>query len=193
MEKKQILKIRNEYANIQKTSEKIGSGKFLKIEIGKYMLHNGEEVTREKIKKKYTKAAIIVPITAEGNIIMVIQPRPIIKERASIEFPAGYVEDGEKPEIAAFRELQEETGYTSNEIIKITEYYPDEGCMETKNHLFICMNCTKTHDQSLDGDEYITVIETTFDTAVELLNEGHITGVNSQLGLISAKKYIKEA
>lgn len=59
-------------------------------------------------------AAIIFPVTDEGEVILVRQYRPAI-EREELGLPAGLVEPGEKPEAAARRELLEETGYGGGE------------------------------------------------------------------------------
>lgn len=58
-------------------------------------------------------AVVIIPITMDGNVILVEQMRHPIG-RPVIEFPAGLVGDNDKGELvidAAVRELHEETGY----------------------------------------------------------------------------------
>jgi ADP-ribose pyrophosphatase len=53
---------------------------------------------------------MIVPVTADGNLVLVRQYRHNLKARV-LEFPAGTVSDGEQAEAAALRELEEEAGY----------------------------------------------------------------------------------
>lgn len=55
-------------------------------------------------------AAIIFPVTASGEVVLVRQYRPAI-ERMELGLPAGLIEPREDPESAARRELAEETGY----------------------------------------------------------------------------------
>lgn len=55
-------------------------------------------------------SVLVVPITAEGAVVMVRQWRHNLK-RHTLEFPAGTVDSGESPEQAAERELREETGF----------------------------------------------------------------------------------
>ena len=61
---------------------------------------------------------IILSLTDKGEIILVRQFRPAIKEH-TLEFPSGYVEKNETPELTAARELYEETGYKCKEIKQI--------------------------------------------------------------------------
>jgi ADP-ribose pyrophosphatase len=56
-------------------------------------------------------SVMIVPLTADGNLVMVRQYRHNLKAHV-MEFPAGTITEGEDPEAAALRELEEETGYT---------------------------------------------------------------------------------
>jgi ADP-ribose pyrophosphatase len=55
-------------------------------------------------------SVMIVPLTANGNLVLVRQYRHNLKAHV-LEFPAGTISDGEEPEGAALRELEEETGY----------------------------------------------------------------------------------
>lgn len=59
-------------------------------------------------------AAIIFPVTEDGEVVLVRQYRPPLK-RLELGLPAGLVEEGEEHEAAARRELLEETGYSGGE------------------------------------------------------------------------------
>ncbi|MDH5426722.1 MAG: NUDIX hydrolase [Nitrospirota bacterium] len=58
---------------------------------------------------------LVLPITTDGNIILVRQFRHAIQQ-TTLEFPAGSIEAGETPKEAAARELLEETGYRAESL-----------------------------------------------------------------------------
>ena len=75
---------------------------FINVESYNCKLQNGIIIPREKIVKGGSdgNAAIILPITKEGNTLLVVQPRVFTKETVCVELPAGYMEEGESPETA---------------------------------------------------------------------------------------------
>lgn len=84
-----------------------------------YVDETGKERTWEMATRK-TRTAAGVDAVAIGNIILhpsrppstvlVIQYRPPL-DAYTVEWPAGLVDEGETLEVAALRELREETGY----------------------------------------------------------------------------------
>lgn len=75
------------------------------------------------------RAAVIVAIDDDGHLILVEQYR-VPLGRACLELPAGLVgDDGadEAVEIAAARELEEETGYRPGRIELLGEYFSSPG------------------------------------------------------------------
>ena len=65
---------------------------------------------------KHKGAAAVVPVTDEGKILMVRQYRNAL-ERYTLEIPAGALDTADEPGITcASRELEEETGYRSENL-----------------------------------------------------------------------------
>lgn len=87
-------------------------------------------------------AVVIVPMTADGKLILVRQERVPI--RTTIwEFPAGQIDDHAEPEAiraTALRELREEAGYElakDGDLIPLGHFFPSSGFTDEHSHLFL--------------------------------------------------------
>jgi ADP-ribose pyrophosphatase len=189
----ELKKYMEELKTIKKVEVKDGTINFLNIKKAVYFLNNGKTINREELVKNNTMgdAISILPITEEGNIILVVQPRPLTKNTVTVELPAGYVDKGETPVHAAGRELREETGYVSNSIIKVSSHYQDQGCSRSIVHSFIALNAQDTGKQELDESEYIRHFICTYEEALELMEMSYIMDANSIITLEKSRKYIK--
>lgn len=196
--RKEKLEELKHYINELKTIEVIektpNSNKFLTVEAFNYKLNNGIILPRERIYKngKDGSASIIMPVTKEGEILTVIEPRVFTRNGVSVGFPAGYIEKDESPELSAYRELEEETGFTTNQkLILLDSYYQDEGCSAAYNYSFLALDCEKTTDQHLDKDEVIRYMLFNYEELFELEKMGYINGANSKITLEKSKVYMK--
>lgn len=194
--RKEKLEELNEYVELLKTKRKKlmeMTGDFIKV--NKYLveLNNGEVITREKILKGNNdgNASIVLPVTVDGNVILVVQPRVFTRSGVGIELPAGYVDVGEEYEDAARRELFEETGYVPENIRLLGQFYQDQGCSAAYNKSFLAEGCRKIGPQSLDGSEFIKYFECSVDELYELVELGMINDLQSQYTIEKAKQYIR--
>jgi ADP-ribose pyrophosphatase len=104
------------------------------------------------------KAAVILAID-DGHIILVEQYRVPLGCNC-IELPAGLIGDeeaGEATEIAAVRELEEETGYRADRIASIGEFYSSPGMVSESFTLVKALGLTKVSEGGGVEGENITV------------------------------------
>lgn len=80
-------------------------------------------------------------------------------ECLSIEFPGGVIEKGEKPEVAAKRELEEETGYKAQKLTKLGTLNPNPALFSNHVHIFLAEDLISTGIQHLDSDEFVNYLE----------------------------------
>ncbi len=86
-------------------------------------------------------AVAILPLIDEDHICLLRNERPAVGETLW-EIPAGTLEPNEPIEVAAARELAEETGYTAKRLEKICVFYPSPGLLSEKTHLFVARDLT---------------------------------------------------
>lgn len=96
-------------------------------------------------------AAIVFPLTTEGEVVLVRQYRPAIG-RLELGLPAGLVEEGEEPEKAARRELLEETGYSGGEWKLLCSLASSPSLKDNWAHLYLARGVG--YDTSAQPDEY---------------------------------------
>ena len=187
-----ITKERKKEDFIYQGTEPVQRRGFINVESYNCKLQNGIIIPREKIVKGASNgnAVIIFPVTKEGNTLLVVQPRVFTKETVCVELPAGYLEKDEDPLTAGKRELEEETGYVPEEMRLLASFYQDQGCSAAYNYSMLALNCKKVKEQNLDKDEVIHYFECSFDEAVELVERGYFTDIQSQFTIEKAKSYV---
>lgn len=154
------------------STEKIFTGKIISLQVDEVELPNGKTSKREIIK--HPGAVAIIALTDEGRIVMVEQYRKAL-ERAIVEIPAGKLEQGEKPEVCALRELEEETGYECQKIEPLISFYTSPGFADELVHLFIATGLKKKVDAAdLDEDEFVNLIEVSLEEAVDFMKQQKI-------------------
>jgi ADP-ribose pyrophosphatase len=89
------------------------------------------------------------------------------------EIPAGTIEEGEKPEDCAVRELKEETGYTAESMKLLFRCYPTPGYSTEVMHCFLATSLTR-HRRELDEDEVISVKPTALEAVFRMIASGEI-------------------
>lgn len=159
---------------VEKTieSEKIFNGRVIDLYHEKVELPNGKTSTREIIK--HPGAVAIIALTEDHKMVMVKQYRKAM-ERLLVEIPAGKLEKGEEPIETAKRELEEETGYTTDHLHHIISFYTSPGFADELVHLYLATGLKVMETKAeLDEDEFVEVMELTIDEALELIRTNEI-------------------
>lgn len=135
-------------------------------------------------------AAAVVPVNENGKILMVRQYRNAL-DRFTLEIPAGGVDTVDEPMIeCAARELEEETGYRSDDLEFLVSLRTTVAFCNERIDVFVAKNLVKTQ-QHLDEDEYVDVEEWELDDLCDMIYEGIIQDSKTVSSLLAYKnKYV---
>ena len=126
----------------------------------------------------------IVAITPNDEIILVKQYR-FGQDEITIETAAGAIERGEQPLLAAKRELEEETGYISNEWESLGSVAVNPAFMTNRCHVFLATNCVADGVQNFDEDEDIEIVIRPMSEVKDILR-----GMDHSLSELSISRYL---
>lgn len=151
------------------SSEGIYEGKWLSVRKDNIVKPDGSGATYEIVERR--DVVIIIPFSEE-QFTLVRQYRYAMDED-SIEFPQGFVEDGESPEDAAKRELMEEVGMVG-EIKKLGELNTSSGFMEQTLHIYQALFKERTHQKLDDTEGDLRVLQLSSEELKDLIRSGKI-------------------
>jgi ADP-ribose pyrophosphatase len=122
---------------------------------------------------------LILPVTEEGNAIMVRQYKHGAGE-VLLEFPGGVIDpEDASPLAAAERELREETGYSASRLEELTVFYDNPTKDTNKIYCFLARDSRKTHETKFDATEDIETVEIPFDDVAGLIQARKIAVAGS--------------
>ncbi|MBI3782580.1 MAG: NUDIX hydrolase [Deltaproteobacteria bacterium] len=117
----------------------------------------------------------VVPITSSGEVVLVRQFRHGIQD-LTLEVPAGVVDpEDSSPEVAARRELREETGYEAATLQPLGAVYPNPAIMNNRCFVFVARPAELSGPPQWDGTEEIAVETVPLAQIPELIRIGAIS------------------
>jgi len=133
---------------------------------------------------RHPGSAAILPVFEDGTVALVRQYRhPAVKYL--LEVCAGTLDERERPEEAAARELEEEMGLVAENLEKLSEFFVSPGYCEEKMWLYLATNLTETA-QNLEDDEAVEVVRLPLSRALEMITDGEIEDAKTIIGLMLA-------
>lgn len=136
-------------------------------------------------------AAIIFPLTAAGEVVLVRQYRPPLKG-LELGLPAGLVEPGEAPEAAARRELLEETGHGGGGWEPLGSLASSPSLKDNWAHLFLARDVEEVAPPDPDEHELVEVVRAPLEELPSLVRNGEIVSSSGVAAAMLALERLRE-
>jgi len=140
-----------------------------------------DHCTRENTEKESTFFVVenpdwvnVIALTKEKEVVFIEQFRHGIEE-IILEIPGGMIDDDEKSETGAQRELLEETGYSSDHWVFLGKSSPNPAIQNNTIYHYLALDCEQTDEVAFDEHESVITKLLPLAECQNLITSGKIT------------------
>lgn len=169
-------------------SRLVHRGHYLEVRVDDVVTPDGRRASRDIVG--HPGAVAIVALDGADRVLLVRQFR-LAAGRTLLEIPAGTLDraaDGslEDPDLAARRELEEETGFRAGSWQHLGSFWTAPGFATELMHVYLARNLVPAHGERLgpDEDERLELDHVPWRTAVAMAERGEISDAKSLVGLL---------
>lgn len=162
-------------------SKLVFEGKVVRLSVDSVELPDGSVASREVI---HHPGAVCVVAIQDGNLLMVEQYR-YAYGKVLIELPAGKLEVGEVPELAAIRELEEEVGVRADSVELICTAAPTPAYCKESIWIYLAKDF-KESKQNLDSGEFLNIKRLPFVDCIKMALDDEFEDAKTKLGILTA-------
>lgn len=148
------------------------SERWLQLREDRVRLGNGHEIDRFHVIHGPDWASVLC-ITEASEVILVRQYRHGIA-KPSLELPAGVIEPNESPEESARRELLEETGFASDDWVRIQSVSTEPARHTTQAHFFCARGARQVGKPTPEETEVLDIVKVPLADLARLATDGSI-------------------
>lgn len=130
-------------------------------------MFDGTTATFERVRRPDTVG--VFPVLPDGRIVIVKEEQP--GAGTSVSVVGGRVEAGEEPDVAALRELREESGYSAKSLVLWDAQQP-VAKLDWAVYTFIAKGVRVAGEQMLDAGEKVELLTVSLDELIELVAAG---------------------
>lgn len=151
-------------------------GRLIRVEVESWDGHDYEVV-------RHPGAAAVLPVTPHGDVVLVRQFRPALRQ-VLVEIPAGLLDvHGEDALTCAARELFEETGYRHTSLEFVGGIYTSAGFTDEYIHLFLART---EAEQVRTPETGIELLRKPFEEMVGAARAGRVRDAKTAVALLLA-------
>lgn len=134
--------------------------------------------------------AVVVPLvrSEKGNNFLMVRQYRHGADAISLEFPGGVIEPTEAPILAAQRELAEETGWVSNNVMQVADVFPNPAIQSNHFHIFLALDPAPAVDRNLDEHEIVDAVLVPVAEVLNMMGEGECRHALMATALFMAEK-----
>lgn len=132
-------------------------------------------------------AVVVIPVLDDGRICLIRNYRLAV-DAELIELPAGTLEPGELPAVAAARELAEETGYRARYWHQVMQFWMSPGILSERMYLYVARGLTAGQRQLEAGEEICTELFE-WREIIEMMTENVIADAKTLAALLYAERF----
>lgn len=168
----------------QLSTEAVFEGRLLKVYRDEVRLPDGSTGAREYVK--HPGAVVVIPVLTDGRLVFERQFRYPVG-RAFLELPAGKIDPGEDILACARRELQEETGYVTENWRYLGVMHPCIGYSNERIEIFLAQGLEHV-GHAWDEGEFLEILTLSLEEARAAVFDGRITDAKTITALYWAER-----
>jgi ADP-ribose pyrophosphatase len=150
-------------------------------------LHNGEETEYTYVEE--ADAAIVVPLTTDGKIVVMRQYRHPVRTWTWEIVGGGIGPDG--PEASARRELREEIGGVCRELVLLGTNFISVASHTPRSYMYLALDVELGETERETMEELLELVLLEPDDAFQRARDGRIDESQSALAILMAEPLIK--
>lgn len=147
------------------------SGRIVRLETQEVALENGKRAYREIVR--HPGAVCVLLRAPDGRFALIRQFRKPV-EKILLEVVAGILEQGERPDACARREVNEETGFDTVSLRRMGTLFPTPGYVDERIECYYAEAGGERAAHDLDEDERLEVVMLTEDELAARIRRGEV-------------------
>jgi len=166
----------------------IHSGHIITLVSGEFLTPDGESIWRDIVR--HPGAVSVVPLDGD-EVVLVRQFRAAVG-REMLEIPAGKRDiEGEAPETAAIRELEEEVGFTSSNLVEVSRFYNSVGFSDEFSYVYLATDLIAVPTQRQGPEEqHMSIERLAVDDVENAIRDGRIEDGKTVIGLLAMLRHL---
>lgn len=169
----------------------VATGGFLQL--ADLRVEGPDGVVHERFVVRHPGAVVVVPVTDDGDHVLLVRQYRAAVDRELLEVPAGKRDVvGEPPDATARRELEEEIGHRARALLPLAEFYNTPGFCDEYTYLFCAVGLEPLGARSTQtAEEHEMVVERVALADVDrLVAAREIVDAKTIIGLLLARAHL---